>query len=40
MTDEAVTRLQVDLDQISDAAAAIIDQATETRAAITTGVLA
>ena len=39
MTDEAITRLQVDLDQISDAAAAIIDQATETRAAITTGVM-
>ena len=40
MTAGAVTRLQVDLDQISDAAAAIIDQAAETRAAISTGVMA
>jgi hypothetical protein len=39
LTSEEVTRLQVDLDQISDAAAAIIDQATETRAAISTGVM-
>lgn len=40
LTDEEITRLQVDLDQISDAAAAIIDQAAVTRAAIDTGVIA